>query len=127
LLPTVLALLGLAPPADQLYQGRSLYACQDQSRRRIYLNTYRQYGIIAGGQALFGDRQNDQPDGSGPGLTAYSISNQGSKTLFAEDRRTHEPLPPMRQFDQFQANLLRNYAYYCKAFSERIELSANKR
>ncbi len=60
LLPTILDLLGLPTPENQLYQGASLYSSTAQTDRTIYLNSFQQYGIIEGHRYLCGDRETAQ-------------------------------------------------------------------
>jgi hypothetical protein len=135
LLPTLLDLLRIPIPAGQLYQGRSLYGPASEASRLVYLNSYQQYGILAGDRFLLGDREREQ--GRAAGLmdrwidgflgdrgtkkggvmgekrTIYSISNQGSKTVFKEAQPEGLPRVSIRQFDEFQESLLRNYSHYC--------------
>ena len=65
---------------------------------------------------MSGDRKADEGGASCfPGKAVYAISNQGSKTLFTEDRAAGERPVLIRPFDDFQENLLRNYSFYCKS------------
>jgi len=113
LLPTVLDLLRIPLPAKQLYEGRSLYASRNGEPRRIYSNSYQQYGIIQDSRFVLGDREADgQPGG---GQKAYLISNQGSKTVFSGCADTSLGNFSIGEFDKFQENLLRNYSFYCSS------------
>jgi arylsulfatase A-like enzyme len=112
LLPTLLDLLRISVPAGQLYEGRSLYAPEAGDHRLAYLNSYEQYGVLAGNHFVTGDRKADE-GGAAP-RTAYAIANQGSKTLFTADPAANERPWLIRPFDDFQENLLRNYSFYCK-------------
>ena len=53
-----------------------------------------------------------------PPQSVFLISNQGSKTLFTENRAAGERPLLIRPFDEFQENLLRNYSFYCQAVSQ---------
>ena len=114
LLPSVLDLLKIPLPPGQLYQGRSLYAPAEGKERVIYLNTYEHYGVIAHNRFVCGSRKADEGSAAAGPRAVYAISNQGSKTLFTEDRAAGEQPWRIRPFDDFQANLLRNYSFYCK-------------
>ena len=48
---------------------------------------------------------------SGP-KTVYAISNQDTKTLFAEDLAGVQLPVTIQAFDKFQESLLRNYSFY---------------
>ncbi|MCX6924536.1 MAG: sulfatase-like hydrolase/transferase [Verrucomicrobia bacterium] len=110
-LPTILDLLRISPPAGQLYEGRSLYAPPEADGRVVYLNSYEQYGIVAGNHFVSGARKAEEGGASlGPRIV-YSISNQGSKTFFAEPWR-------IKPFDNFQENFLRNYSFYCESIGK---------
>jgi len=112
LLPTVLDALGIAIPSGELYEGRSLYATHDETNRLIYLNSLQQYGVIAGKQFVAGDRTLDEGGAARFKKTAYIISNDGGKTAFTEDTSATNRAISMRQFDQLQETLLRNYSFY---------------
>ena len=116
LLPTLLDLLKIPIPAGQLYEGRSLYAPEAGDHRLAYLNSYEQYGVIAGNRFVSGDRKADEGGAAASPKTAYAIANQGSKTLFTADPAAEEPPLLIRPFDDFQENLLRNYSFYCRRF-----------
>ena len=121
LLPTLLDRLKISVPSEQLYEGRSLYAPEAGDHRLVYLNSYEQYGVLADKRFVAGDRKGDAV--SSPG-TAYAISNQGSKTLFTADHVTKERPLLIRPFDDFQENLLRNYAYYCRLVCKTTQTAA---
>ena len=108
LLPTMLDLLSIPVPQRQLYQGQSLYAAEREPGRRAYLNSMQQYGILQDNRLLLGDRELKQ----GAPVNAWSISNEGAKTVFRPEGAGSAV--PIGKFDDFQANLLRNYAYYCE-------------
>jgi hypothetical protein len=125
LLPTVLDLLGIALPQDQLYEGRSLYAPAERKPRPVFLNSYEQYGILSGRHYLSGARKADEAGCSTAARVVYTISNRGTKTLFSEDRSATMQPTPIRPFDEFQENLLRNYSFYCEAIRPGRELASN--
>lgn len=97
-LPTILDLLGIPLPPDQLYQGTSLYSASAQSDRRIYLNSLQQ---IASAQ-------------TNSVFKAYGITNDACRTMFSEISVTNILMPAISQFDMFQENLLQSYAHYCQ-------------
>ena len=110
LLPTVLDRLGIEIPADQLYEGQSLYAGQNRARRKMYLNSYKQYAIVCDNQIALGDRENDGEDRESSKV--FSIGNQGTKTIFSPEKDSLGKPSAIEQFDKFQESLLRNYAFY---------------
>jgi phosphoglycerol transferase MdoB-like AlkP superfamily enzyme len=113
LLPTILDLLGISLPPDQLYQGTSLYAAYAQTDRKIYLNSFEQYAVIEGHRVLQGDRENDSAANmTNSSFKVFSITNDGAHTIFPEIKSSVTPSPPMSQFDAFQENLLMNYSHY---------------
>ena len=59
-LPTLLDLLKISFLPGQLYEGRSLYAPPAGDDRLVYLNSYEQYGVIAGNHFVSGDRKADE-------------------------------------------------------------------
>ena len=115
LLPTLLELLRISVPSNQLCEGRSLYRPERGDRRLVYLNTYGQYGVIAHNHFVSGDRKADEAGTSSPPQSVFLISNQGSKTLFTADHAAQERPALIRPFDEFQENLLRNYSFYCES------------
>ncbi len=62
LLPTLLDLLGIPVPQDQLYQGRSLYAAPPPADHKIYLSSLQQYGVIQDHRLLCGKTGNRKSD-----------------------------------------------------------------
>jgi phosphoglycerol transferase MdoB-like AlkP superfamily enzyme len=118
ILPTVLDLLRIPLPADQLYEGRSLYALQDDKTRRIYSNSYQQYGVIHQNRFIAGDREMDGSRFAGIRNNAYTISNEGAKTVFSGCQDSGSNTVSIREFDKFQESLLRNYSFYCASFGK---------
>ncbi len=115
LLPTVLDRLRIPIPAGQLYEGRSLDAPQPGNPPWIYLNSYRQYGVIVDHHIVVGDREADEERSADSKRGVFAISNLGSKTSFSEDRAAQPPAVSIQRFDHFQENLLRNYSLYCRS------------
>jgi arylsulfatase A-like enzyme len=113
LLPTLLDLLRISVPSDQLYEGRSLYGPGAEDQRLVYLNTYEQYGVLAHNRFVSGDRKADVGRAASVPGTMYAISNEGSKTLFNPEPAAAARRVLIRPFDEFQENLLRNYSFYC--------------
>jgi arylsulfatase A-like enzyme len=111
LLPTVLDLLGIPVPRDQLYQGRSLYAAPSPADRKIYLSSLQQYGVIQDRRLLCGKRETENQTGA----NIYTITNQGAQTLFPPEVTPDDFPANIREFDDFQANFIQNYARYCQA------------
>jgi len=110
LLPTILDLLGLPVPQDQIYQGRSLYASPAPADHKIYLNSYGQYGVIQNHRLLCGERATQNQ----PVANLYTITNHGAQALFPEAAAAAFPVD-IRGFDVFQENFLRNYSPYCQS------------
>ena len=80
LLPTILDLLGISAPDDQLYQGVSLYSDRAQADRIIYLNSFQQYGIIEDHRFICGSRETENPEPK-TGKT-FAIVNDGARADF---------------------------------------------
>ncbi len=118
LLPTMLSLLGIPLPQDQLCQGASLYSAAAAGDRTIYLNTFQQYGIIEGRQIMFGDRKAAGREGDGM-ERIFKISNQGARTIFVPTNSPNH-VPSIVRFDAFQENFLENYSYYCKLSADKL-------
>ena len=116
LLPTVLDRLNIPLPPNQLYEGHSLDSTTERGGLIAYLNSYRQYGVLQGQQLVLGDRETDGRKSGSPISQAFSITNIGTKTLFTKIDMAAGPQVTINRFDDFQANLLRNYAFYCKSF-----------
>jgi phosphoglycerol transferase MdoB-like AlkP superfamily enzyme len=115
LLPTILDLLGLPLPGDQLYQGASLYSSTAQTDRIIYLNSFQQYGIIEGHRYFCGDRESENGSAGGNlSMKVYGITNDGAHTRFPELPASDASTPAIGQFDKFQENLLEHYSTYCQ-------------
>jgi phosphoglycerol transferase MdoB-like AlkP superfamily enzyme len=115
IMPTILDLLGIPIPPRQLYEGASLYSPGLDNHRAIYLNTFRQYGIIEGANFISGDRETEKGGAASDSRKMFGIQNEGSHTSFVEEDTT-EKAPAISSFDQFQRNLLRNYSDYCRMF-----------
>jgi phosphoglycerol transferase MdoB-like AlkP superfamily enzyme len=113
LLPTILDLLGIPPPEDQLYQGASLYSPIAQGNRKIYLNSFQQYAIIDGHRFLCGDRESETSTvTNSPSCKVFAIANDGPCTTFHEIVSSNVPPPSISRLDRFQENLLQNYSHY---------------
>jgi arylsulfatase A-like enzyme len=115
LMPTILDSLGIPVPAGQLYQGASLYSPDLSTNRTIYLNSFRQYGILKGAQFIRGDRETD-PGANSDSRETYNIADEGSHPSFVPAPSPAPDAPAISSFDQFQKNLLRNYSAYCQMF-----------
>jgi len=111
LLPTMLDLLGIPVPVGELYQGRSLYA-SSIANRLIYLNSYDEFAVIAGQEIQIGSRRDETGDQLGRSVLVHHISNEGTATVFTETNGVPSSRLSIRQFDDFQASLLRNYTIY---------------
>ena len=113
LLPTILDLLGIPMPEDQLYQGASLYSSFAQGDRKIYLNSMQQYAVIEGHRLLRGDRETETSAAiNNSSFKVFAITNDGSHTTFPEINSSNVPPPSISPFDKFQENLLQNYSHY---------------
>jgi arylsulfatase A-like enzyme len=111
LLPTVLDLLGLTLPPDQLYQGASLYSPAAQASRKIYLNSFQQYGILEDRHYFLGSRETRAAISTNS-LSFFAVTNDGARTAFPQIFLTNAASPSISEFDKFQANLLKNYSQY---------------
>jgi membrane-anchored protein YejM (alkaline phosphatase superfamily) len=110
LLPTLLDLLGIPIPGDQLYEGRSLARAGEGEGKGhlIYLNSLQQFGVITDNRLMLGDRERD----NGALTSSFTITNDGARTIFQEDAASPPTDVSIQRFDQFQENLLRNYSVY---------------
>lgn len=116
-LPTVLDRLNIPLPQDQLYEGRSLDAPRTPGRRG-YVNSYKEFAIVDGDNLLLGDRESGNAAGAASAGAAFSILNDGARTLFTElqgSKLGSDRVAAMARFDAFQESLLRNYSAYCAA------------
>jgi glucan phosphoethanolaminetransferase (alkaline phosphatase superfamily) len=105
LLPTILDILRVSIPRDQLYQGASLYSRSTDSDESIYLSSFSQYGVIRRQEMLCGTR----------GLTTAKLFRIGEETETDVFENANPPsIPSIRDFDRFQQNFLRNYSRYCE-------------
>jgi len=107
LLPTMLDLLSIPIPRDELYEGRSLLTGGERSGL-MYLNSMQEYGVIFQNWLLLGDRERD----NGALTRAFAITNSGARTTFEEGIASPQENFSIQRFDEFQANLLRNYSLY---------------
>src|SRR5439155_10314660 len=121
LLPTTLDLLGIPAPGEVLYEGRSLAKTAERGHL-IYLSSMQEYGVIDKNRLMLGDRERDR----GALTRAVSIENSGSKTIFTETGTFPKPAASIRQFDDFQENLLRNYSLYRDAMRRSPGLAAQR-
>ena len=118
LLPTILDLLHLPEPAHQFYQGVSLYSAAAQGERTIYLNTYRQYGILHGGEFICGDRKMEASHAGTGSQDFYLFANDGARTSYTRTNEVDGPSLGIGAFDKFQIGLLQHYADYCRVLSD---------
>ncbi|HEY5043928.1 MAG TPA: LTA synthase family protein [Verrucomicrobiae bacterium] len=114
LLPTILDLLGIPVPADQLYEGASLYSSSAQGDRKIYLNSFQKYAIIEDHRLLRGDRLTETSATNNSVFKVFAITNAGPRTTFPEINPSNVPSPSILPFDKFQENLLQNYSHYTR-------------
>jgi arylsulfatase A-like enzyme len=114
LLPTVLDVLGLPLPAEELYQGHSLYSSAAGSERSIYLSSYEDFAVLAGREMRIGSRREEDFRSA----RVYQLTNLGAVTTFAETNAAPGAFS-IRQFDDFQAALLRGYSHYRESLASR--------
>ncbi len=114
LLPTILDTLGIPAPPGQIYQGASLYSPNLSTNRTIYINTFRQYGIIEGSRFIQGDRETEGAGGTSGSHEVFDLTDDGSHTTFVPEQAPVSGAPSISAFDRFQKNLLRNYADYSR-------------
>jgi uncharacterized protein len=122
LLPTMLDVLGIGIPGDELYEGRSLARGTETNDRLIYLNSMQDFGVITGTHLTLGDRERDK----GALTKSYTIGNSESRTFFTEDTMNSTPDASIKRFDEFQANLLRNYSLYKESVRKSRNLAARR-
>jgi hypothetical protein len=109
LLPTVLDLLGIPLPPNELYQGRSLYRAEAGPCRTVYLNTFRQFATLNGTTFTSGDRQ----VGNDAAVKAFAITNHEARSLFLPADPAPAPAD-INCFDNFQENFLAHYRDYVR-------------
>jgi phosphoglycerol transferase MdoB-like AlkP superfamily enzyme len=115
LLPTILDLLGMRLPEDQLYQGISLYSPAAQGKRMIYINSLQQYGIVDGDRYFCGTRETQAGVAVDDfAFKTYSITNSDARTRFTLLPASDVSTPSIDQFDDFQESFLKNYSEYCQ-------------
>jgi hypothetical protein len=114
LLPTLLEVLKIPSPPDQLFQGSSLYSGGDETNRQIYLNSFAQYAVIHGRQLICAERESKGKGAAGKPGNTFTIMDTGSHPSFAETQSGGEIQFDISAFDSFQENFLQNYSYYCK-------------
>jgi hypothetical protein len=85
-----------------------------------------QFGVLAGNHFILGDLQTKEGGIAGADGKVYAISNQGTRTVFTEDPAAQGPAVSIRQFDEFQESLLRNYSAYCAALRKDAHLTASR-
>jgi len=122
LLPTMLDLLGIPVPTDELYEGRALAKTGERQGHLIYLDSMQEYGVIDENRLMLGDRERDR----GALTRAFTIENSGSKTIFSESGAFSKPAVSVREFDDFQENLLRNYSLYRSAIRGSARFAAQR-
>jgi arylsulfatase A-like enzyme len=122
LLPTMLDLLGIPIPSDQLYEGQSLARAGDGGRNLIYLNSMQHFGVIAGNRLMLGDRERDK----GALISTFTIGNEGAKTVFSDAGPNPKDDVSIQRFDEFQENLLRNYSLYKDAVRKSRTLTVQR-
>jgi phosphoglycerol transferase MdoB-like AlkP superfamily enzyme len=108
LLPTILDLLRIPLPPSELYQGTSLYQVSNDQDRTFYLNSFRQFAEVHGGQIFVGDRNL----GPGQATQVFSIANTGATPGFIPSDSTNALPVSIDQFEHFQESFLRHYADY---------------
>lgn len=117
LMPTILDTLGIPLPQGQLYQGASLYSPELSTNRTIYINTFRQYGIVEGRRFILGDRETEKGGGT-DNHVAYDISASNSVPIFAQEQDMVDTRgTSISAFDNFQRNFLHNYLTYSRELS----------
>jgi arylsulfatase A-like enzyme len=118
LLPTVLDLAGIAVPADELYQGRSLYRTLGW-RKRIHLNSYDHRGVIADGCYLL-----EEPRGrSVPSvIRSFRIDDSGDRARFVPAEHAYSVTEQMDLFEPFQESLIEHYGHYREVWRRRKQV-----
>jgi phosphoglycerol transferase MdoB-like AlkP superfamily enzyme len=113
LIPTILDRLRIPIPSGQLYQGKSLYSPDLNPNRTIYLNSFRQYGIIQDSRFIRGDRESEAGDLSDSSQPVFAIASEDNHTSFVPMGFSAKAVS-IAPFDRFQENFLHNYLDYCR-------------
>lgn len=113
LLPTILDTLNIPIPADELYQGQSLWSAAPTEGRMVYLNSFDEFAVLTGQEIRLGTRRDERNGQKGQPTSVYSISNTNHVTWFTETNRVESKAVSIREFDAFQESLLANYGFYC--------------
>lgn len=116
LLPTLLDILHLPLPTDELYQGASLRRADANSERTVFINSFQQFATLRDGVIVCDDRDSV----TGSRAAAYQVANQGSTPLFTAMPGEAGKLPDINTFDRFQQNFLRHYANYVQLRQRRL-------
>jgi phosphoglycerol transferase MdoB-like AlkP superfamily enzyme len=106
LLATLLDILQLPVPVDQLSQGISLRSVDARTNRLFWLNSMSQFGVIHGYQFTGGDRT------SGNQGRTLTFANVGSHTVFSTNEVPQTTNFDIARFDKFQEALLNNYSHF---------------
>lgn len=112
LLPTILETLDIPLPPGELYQGHSLRSPATDGERRVYLNSFDEFAVLIGREFHPGSRRDDSDGRSLLPTAIQRISNVDHLTVFTETNQVRPFALSIRQFDDFQEHLLRNYGFY---------------
>jgi arylsulfatase A-like enzyme len=111
ILPTVLDLLQVPPPAGELYQGVSLYDAEQNRQKVVYVCSYMHRAIVRGSRYIQEQRSNGARGQHFP-VQVFDISHQGLKTVFQPVEESAAVGAELDQFDRFQRSFLVHYMYY---------------
>lgn len=118
LLPTILDCLDIPVPSSQLYEGQSLYSRQDPNRI-FYLNSYEGYAAVKGHYIVCGKRISGvDEDGDPSDLTVYTLSNSMAHTYFKREPILLKQPVRIKEFDEFQEELLQDYKTYTMSLKD---------
>jgi len=111
ILPTVLDLLDIPLPEDDLYQGVSLLTltASEAARRPIYLNSFGDRALIENGMYYLwhASRSDGRP------VECFRIQHKGTRTIFGPAECNRPDVTSLLQrFETFQEALIQDYTRY---------------
>lgn len=110
-LPTLLDLLGIEPPAGELYQGVSLYGPSATPNRPIYITSYRHRALVEQGTYVLEDPKLNGVNGR-HWTQMYAVRNDGPRTLFEPVQRAADVSGRLDRFQRFQISFITHYTQY---------------
>lgn len=112
ILPTVLDLLNIPLPANQIYQGLSLYDPRAKNPRPIYIQSFGDRAMVLNGEYYWIENCRDGMTEAQALTRRFSISNVGARTIFTELPTGQSILSRHLEFEKYQHSFVYNYAHY---------------